>query len=89
VFTQGVIKNMEKLQELSDFLEDQLEKLNKIKIEIQSAREVYPNCSNKFACGVHKYLNGESKPMRPEEDDVIRGYWQASDDNLKDKFILI
>ena len=53
---------------------------------ISHASEIFPNASKQFCCGVHSYLNGiEISDINDESSDFKNGYWQAMDNDLKDK----
>lgn len=59
---------------------------------IKHAKEVYPNCNNQFACGVHAWINKgdeyDQRLMYQESSDFQNGYNQAKEE-LKDNYSLI
>lgn len=56
--------------------------------EINNARDIFPNCSSPFMCGVHSYLKGDDMPVRPIEDEFIQGYYTAEANDLRNKYKL-
>lgn len=58
---------------------------------IKHARDVYPNCSVQFACGVHTWINRgddyDQRSMHQETSDFQNGFHQAQEE-LKDNYTI-
>lgn len=76
--TKSISKSGELVTEV--YVPDTWEEIN----EISHAREVYPDCSLQFACGVHTWINiGKDYDQRgiyQESEDFRNGFYQAQKD---------
>ena len=63
----------------------------KSKKVIKHARDIYPNCSIQFACGVHTWIKEgkdfDQRFMYQESEDFRRGFYQAQYE-CEDNYIL-
>lgn len=64
----------------------------KSKKAIRHARDIYPNCSSDFACGVHVWIKQgneyDQRLMHQHSEDFRRGFYQAQYE-LEDNNVII